>query len=255
MDLRFDDLLGGTVVGFFAGIAFFFNGFRTLKRKHLIENTPTSKVRSLAMGQVEVSGAAAPWKETLAAPFTEHACLYYSYTIEEYRRSGKSSRWVTVDKENRGVPFLLRDETGAVLVDPAWADVDIPEDYQEVSGMGNDPSTKVQGFVRQKGISFEGFLGVNKKMRFTEYHIAPQDRVFILGTAADNPYVKEATAIEGIADVMIQKGPKGSCYYIADKSEKECLRSHAWGTAAQVYGGAALTVACLVYILAQMHLF
>lgn len=255
MSLGDDDLFGYSIGGVFLGLLTFGKGFRTLKRKRLIENTPTSKVRSLAMGLVEVGGAAEPWKETLKSPFTEHDCVYYSYTIEEHRRSGKNRRWVTVNKGAQGVPFFLRDETGAVLTDPTSAEVDIPNDYREESGMGDDPSAKIQGFLRRQGVAFEGFFGVNKRMRFTEYHIAPRDRLYILGTAEDNPHMKEATAVEGVADVMIQKGPKGACYYISDKSEKECLRSHAFGTALQVYGGAALTVGCLVYILAQMHLF
>ena len=43
-------------IGFFVGIYFFFKGFKWLKQKKTIENIPTSKIRSIAMGLVEIFG-------------------------------------------------------------------------------------------------------------------------------------------------------------------------------------------------------
>lgn len=251
-----DDAFGAAVVGFFIGIGMFFKGFKTLKRKRLMEGTPTSKVRSLAMGFVEVYGEALPAEgKLLKSPFSGQDCFYYHYTIEEQRRSKNRTYWHTVKKESLGVNFYLQDDTGKVVVNPFKANADIPSDYTYRSNSGNLPTQRIQDFLKEKGVKYKGFLGFNKTMRYTEYFIAPHDKVYILGTAGDNPHVDEATAVEGVEDVMIQKGNKGSIYYISDKSEKECIKSHSWSVIWQIYGGAALNVACLAYILWKLQVF
>ena len=52
-----------SAIGFVAGLVFFLKGFGWLKRKRLIENIPTSTIRSLAMGLVEIYGAVVPAKK------------------------------------------------------------------------------------------------------------------------------------------------------------------------------------------------
>ena len=68
-------LLWGTA-GVGAGIFLFFRGFPHLKRKRLIQNTPTSTIRGAALGAVEVSGTVVgPY--TLISPLSESDCFYY----------------------------------------------------------------------------------------------------------------------------------------------------------------------------------
>lgn len=90
-------------------------------RKRLIENTPTSRIRSMAMGFVEVIGKARR-KYELRVPYLLADCVHYRYAVTEKRHTGKGSRWVVVESGQSGpVPFLLEDETGRVLVDPEGA--------------------------------------------------------------------------------------------------------------------------------------
>ena len=51
------------LVGAVGGVALFFQGFRMLRYKRLILNTPFSKIRSASIGLVEVSGPGLvpPW--------------------------------------------------------------------------------------------------------------------------------------------------------------------------------------------------
>ena len=51
-----DKAFAYAIIGFFGGIYFFIKGFIWLKQKRLIENIPTSTVRSLAMGMAEIYG-------------------------------------------------------------------------------------------------------------------------------------------------------------------------------------------------------
>jgi hypothetical protein len=91
-----------------------FNRFRL---KRLIENTPTSRIRSLAMGLVEVHGYARR-KYSLVAPMSQTPCVWYR--VRCYRRQGDN--WRLISDNNSGhVPFLLEDATGRVTIDPARA--------------------------------------------------------------------------------------------------------------------------------------
>ncbi len=244
------------VIGLVVGIGLFVKGFLWLKQKRLIENIPTSKVRSLAMGLVEVFGEAKiAEKKILKSPFTNKDCVYYKYTIEEYRKQGKNSRWVKVKKGEDSVNFYLKDDTGAVLVDPKGANVDIPADNEFKSKWGTDPPEVVMKFLKANKISFEGLFGANKTMRYREYFLSPADKVYIMGTAGKNPFVKEATAVNNVENIMIQKGKNEKFYYISDSGENNILKKLKWKVIGGLFGGAALTVACLVIILLYLGLF
>ncbi len=248
------NIFGYSIIGFFAGLYLFFSGLLSLKRKMLIENTPTSKIRSLAMGLVEVYGEVVPAQgKILKSPFSNSDCVYCRYTVEEYRSSGKSHYWAVVNSGEYGTYFFLRDDTGVVLVSPTGAEVDIPMDSEYDSSLGKDPPEQVKTFLKSAGIGFEGLFGINKTMRYLEYLIAPRDKLYVMGTAGDNPFVEDATAVQGVADIMVQRGGKENIYYIADKPEKRVLddlKSKVYG----IYIGAALSVACLFIILKYLNL-
>jgi hypothetical protein len=135
------------------------------QQKRLIENIPTSKARSLAMGLVEVKGAARP-KAVLKSPVTMTECVYYRYKIEKYVRSGKSSHWSVVDEGASTNYFYVEDDTGKVLADPTEADVRIGRDYQWT---GIKPGT---GW---------GIFG-GDKMRYSEWWIIEGEPVYVIGT-------------------------------------------------------------------------
>lgn len=241
-----------SIAGFFGGIALFFFGFRWFRQKRLIENTPTSKVRSIAMGFVELFGSAIVFKEVLKSPFTGKDCVYYFYEIQELRSSGKHSRWVTVAKGSEGRQFFLKDDTGKVLVDPANAKVDIPADNEFGSSWGKDPPKQAIEFMRSKHLSFESLFGINKSMRFTEKFIEPGDKLFILGTAGGNPFLKPGVGTKNEEHIMIAKG--NNVYYIADKPETEVLKKFKWKSIGGIFGGAALSIVCLIVIFISLNL-
>lgn len=167
LDIR---VIAYSAIGFFFGLYLFFKGFVFFRRKRLIENTPTSKIRSIAMGLVEVFGEVMPAQGgMLKSPLSNNDCVYYKYNIEELRGSGKSRRWVSVKRGSDKRHFFLKDETSLVLVNPEGADIDIPTDLKFESGFGKDPPASIKQFLKNNGLNFEGFLGINKKMRYTEY--------------------------------------------------------------------------------------
>ncbi len=238
------------LAGLGLGIFGFIIGLKSLFMRRLIENIPTSKVRSIAMGLVEVYGQVIPVK-VLKSPFSSKDCVYFKYQIEELRSDGKHSRWVTIKKEERFEPFLLKDETGQVLVDCKEANVDIKLDNRYESGIGHKPPQQVYDFLEKNGIAYGGFLGINRHMRYTEWFVAPGDRLYVMGTAADNPRVKLAS--KGTENIMIQKGEDEKIFYVSDRSEKEILSSLRWKILLGIFGGAALTVGSLAFLIFGMQ--
>lgn len=105
-------------VGGFIGAFYFF------LRKRIIEDTPTSKIRSAAQGYTELSGISKLMEgSSISGSLTNTTCTWYSYTIEQHRSSGKNSRWVTIEEGISDSLFLIDDNTGGAVIDPGKANV------------------------------------------------------------------------------------------------------------------------------------
>lgn len=173
-------------LGCAAGIVCFGWGFSVWRRMRLIVDTPTAKVRSMPMGRVELQGRAQE-KAELAAPITKTPCVYYRYLVEEERRSGKHNTWVTVDQgDSSAWAFRVEDETGAVLVVPERAKVEIGCDFEAKHGglsgllFGRDKSLDPSPWTQR------GWLGVSiKKLRFREWRIHAGETLYVLGVAQE----------------------------------------------------------------------
>jgi hypothetical protein len=95
-------------------------GFRALHLKRQVENTPTSKVRSLAMGLVEVHGRDVR-RYALVSPMSHMPCVWYR--ISKYRLGENGTRSPLGSVGSGGLPFLLDDGTGRAVVTPQGARV------------------------------------------------------------------------------------------------------------------------------------
>ncbi|PTN11374.1 E3 ubiquitin ligase [Nitrosomonas aestuarii] len=98
--------------------------FRYLKRARLIEDTPTSKIRSAAQGHVEIKGTVSYGEnKELIAPLSGNSCVWYTYKIQRYQRSGKNSHWSTVEEGTSNKSFLIQDNTGICVINPEGAEI------------------------------------------------------------------------------------------------------------------------------------
>lgn len=117
---------GGLVLGGALGAATgLFLGFRSLARKRLAEDTPTTRLRSAAQGYVELSGVARLFDgEGIHSPLTGRECCWYEFEVEhrEQERHGRA-RWRTVSGGRSTGFFMLDDGTGSCAVDPEHAEV------------------------------------------------------------------------------------------------------------------------------------
>ena len=173
------------------GLYFFVSGFRLLARKRLLLTTPTSKIRSAAMGLVEVNGmAAGPY--TMSAPITGKPCFLY-HTTAWQQREGKNVEWDKIVDETLHLPFFIDDSTGQLLVEPLGADLDLHRDFREEysasffsSNFSNpdDVPPRVSVFLSRHGIA------PARRLRIEERSIKPEDALFIAGTLTENPGVR-----------------------------------------------------------------
>ena len=180
------DVVSGIAIA--GGLYLFFVGFRTLARKRLLMATPTSKIRSAAMGLVEVNGMAVG-SYTMPAPITGKPCFLY-HTTAWQQRAGKEKEWDKVADETLHVPFFVDDSTGKLLIEPMGADLDLHRDFREEydkaffsSGLDNVPP-RVSVFLARHGVS------ASRSLRVEERLIKPDDSLFIAGTLNENPGIR-----------------------------------------------------------------
>jgi Zn-finger nucleic acid-binding protein len=229
-------------LGVVAGMGLSIYGFVVNNRKRLMESIPTSSVRSLAVGLVEVSGHALPERELLRAPFSGMPCVLFSYTVEERRGSEKDTRWETVAKGTSPEPFFVQDKTGKVLVVPFDAQLILPDNRTTRSNwLGTLPEQTILG-LSKLGIAVDGWLG-EKTMRCSEACLLPEETVYVLGTAQENRGAADST--ENSARLYIGSS-RDNEFIISDRSEKELLSRLRWQVFAYLGGGPALAVLCLL---------
>lgn len=230
-----------------AGAAIFWYGFNRMHKYRLIKDIPRSKIRSMAMGLVEVHGTVY-CEKPLKTPFSGSDCVYYKYEIQEYRRhisrdsKGRTKttyRWEAVAGGQRNIPFFARDETGEVYVSPAEAEfnVDMKKAFLQKAGIFGGFTALINALKdwdkndeeffdsselnlipikANKGFSFSFGNRVGDR-RYFEYYLEPDENLFVIGTAVN----------DGIApnSILIRKGENQPTFIISNKSEKELLKS------------------------------
>lgn len=140
---------------------------------------PTSKIRSMAMGLVELEGRAKAM-ETFAAPIRSRKCIGYRYTVEEEKQDQDGDTYYSIVRsELKCNRFILEDETGRVEV--LSDDIEFimfPIDEQYCSG----------------------------SYRYTQYVLSEDDEVLLIGKATldgDTPVIarEDVKKVFGIAPV------------------------------------------------------
>lgn len=116
----------GTVIAAIALILaalYFFQ--RSLRHTRLMEDMPTSRIRSAAQGYVELEGRGKMMAgEPVLAPLSHQACVWWKFRVSErYKDTHGRSHMRTIDSGQSDALFLLNDGTGECIVDPDGAEV------------------------------------------------------------------------------------------------------------------------------------
>ncbi len=161
-----------------AGPVMYVTGFRDLRIRRMIENTPTARIRSMAMGLVEVQGAVLE-RSQIAAPFSGNRCAYWEVDIAV--RSNRRNGWVTVHRRSSGQPFFVDDGTGLALVYPEGSQCRVPSgSEEECQGFGLPDC--YESYMAEQNL-WQRHLWRLSGMRFRERMLVEGQHVFILGSA------------------------------------------------------------------------
>ena len=129
-------IIAAAVAGSAGGLFLLVRGLVAYRAGEALRGTGTSRIESLAAGEVRLVGTIEPGPVTLVSPLQSVPCVYYHARILEARGREQTA---TLDDE-RAVGFLLRDATGTVRVFPRGARWDVPTCFDEQSDWtGSDP--------------------------------------------------------------------------------------------------------------------
>lgn len=168
------------VIGLVAGAVYsFWCAFKAWAKNRVIEDTPTSRVRSAAQGYVELSGRGIlPADSHNRGPLSGMPCTWWRYKIEERRYAGRSRSWSTIQSDTSAVPFLLDDGTGQCLIDPRGAEV-FPGATDVWYGPTEWPEMHIPNGTGIFAWLVDNF--VTDKFRYTEYRLQPHEPVYAIG--------------------------------------------------------------------------
>lgn len=159
-----------------AGLACGYGFFYFIRRARIIEDTPTSRIRSAAQGYVELTGMIRYFVgQPVVAPLTQQACAWYHFVIERKEttthRGSSSTRWNTVEEQNCDRPFECSDATGVCVIDPRGAEIHtLHKDvwYGGTRWPSHGPDRKRSWFS-------------SSDYRYTEYRLHESDPLYALG--------------------------------------------------------------------------
>ena len=148
--------------------------FRLQRRRRLMEDMPTARIRSAAQGYVELIGQALPPDVPLRAPLTGSLCAWYRFRVERRKGEGGNSGWEVEQQGVSDAQFWLDDGSGRCIVDPEGAEVRA-RDKRTWVGAAPQFVPESPGAALWSG---------DAEHRYTEELILPGDRLYALGQFA-----------------------------------------------------------------------
>ena len=254
-----DPLMAGAATVF--GAITFWRGFGVWRERSLIKNTPAAKIRSMAMGLVEINGTVEP-RSVLSAPFSGQPCLFWEVDISARSKNG----WNVIHRNASGHPFFISDGTAAALVFPQGAQCKLMPGVEEVCSGPSFPPCYAD-YIKEEHLQLVSFLNMGS-MRFRERIVQDGQRVFILGTAmprshslaiSDGDEMKATgtdgrpsrlAALDDATTAIIRRGDNEPTFVISQESERSLSLDLGLQAAAQLVGGPILSLIGLGWLLA-----
>ncbi len=150
--------------------ALVWNALASFKLRRL-EDRPTSRVRSLAAGPVELAGRADA--ATLVAPVSGEACVYWDYAI--WRDDGDDGMELVVAHDSAAWPIPLRDDTASLWIDARGAELVTLHEARFEVATGSRRNPRLARFLELHRVDGE------RKTRVHERRIAAGDPLFVRG--------------------------------------------------------------------------
>lgn len=262
-------LIGWASFGVCVGIYWFFKGFWVYRKYRVIEDTPETPIRSMAMGLVEVHGKAVG-EPTVVSPVSHTPCLFYQVKIDKWHsdQKGRGGTYRPYKTGSGGIPFHLEDPTGKVLIDAKGADFDLNEvEQREVDGFiagsfmptayEDDPVVDPSVSSSFDASDHEVLMFITKtagksglisgRYRVTEYCIQPEEWYDVTGTCCENPQAADEHDRN-----LIVKGQNEPTFMISVHNKQDLESELRWKAMRGVFGGGVLAVLSLWFLLMQV---
>jgi len=255
------------IVLFIVGAFLIFNYFKQKKKLEAISGIETTTASALkeiwkgVSGEIGTGSFEEPaevkgileCENPIESEIEKQPCAYYRMSVtrkweETYyetdsegnrqRRTRQGSD--IVSSNTRSVPFLVRDDTGTVKVNPNDAQID----GERIVDRFEPESAVSSGRISFGNFSFSlGGLGTTSGRRtlgyqFTETILPLNRRLYVLGAASDSS-----------GELIIQKPREKGQFIISLKSEEELLKSSKSGMTWSLVGAIACFVVGIVCII------
>ncbi len=252
-------------IGF--GLLLLWRGFGGYLAAGRIGDTSTSRVATLAAGEVRVTGTIEPAEVLLTSPLQGRDCVWYRSRVTSGDNDDAGLLESPADRglldEERGVGFRVRDATGSIRVFPSAARVDCPDQFDERTDLFGSPppglalrretsalpaaSLDREAAIAQLltvhppdpnlGVDGLGATGGGGRRRYQEARLVPGDVVTVLGAARPFARIEDPSGADrldryddpltGLAD------PTVAAEVAAARAAGELLTpEQAWGNAA-----------------------
>ena len=203
--------------------------FRCLKRKRLVDDTPTSKTQGVFVGLTEVKGTA-ECETPLLSYLTESACVQYQWSVAEHwsrwvtesytdskgnrrTRTRRESGWRTVAEGGDLTAFYLQDDTGVLRIQPAGAKIE-PKTILDRQCTPGDPLYYAKGPA-------DAVANSDFRRRFSEEAIPLHVSLYVMGRARER---------EDVVAAEIADSPEAPLFLVSTRTEAEVSRSLGrWG--------------------------
>ncbi len=161
-------------------VAFFFSKKAIVKRA--LKKTPYKRIHEFTPGEkAKVIGKIVYAGQVLQAPLSKRHCASYHVEVQEHRRHGKSSSWVTIINEEKRGDIVVHDGMGYAFVEPQHIQAYLVQDANFSSGTFNDASPELIEYLRMHGQNSTGLLGFNKQLRYREGILEQNEMVAVVG--------------------------------------------------------------------------
>ncbi|HEX5826148.1 MAG TPA: hypothetical protein VFY23_01390 [Candidatus Limnocylindrales bacterium] len=190
-------ILALSLLGIGGGILLLVRGFAGYGSAARVGDTATSRIATLAAGEVRLTGVIEPAEVTITSPLQGRPCVWYRARVSSGRDEPDFA-------EERAIGFRLRDGSGTIRVFPRGARIDAPDRLDETDSLlGERPVGVTWPWAAPPGVTIPGdreaqiaaLLTVRaaepvddgpadtRRRRYTEARLEPGDLVTVVGTA------------------------------------------------------------------------
>jgi hypothetical protein len=170
---------------------------------------------------VRVRGNVYAVGETLRAPLSGRQCVYYHVTVDEERRGKRNSTFQIIEEELMA-DVILTDGTDYVVVETDEPKTYLVVDREYEQGLWKDADREMKAFLEKHGHSIDTFWGFNRRLKYYEAILAPDEELTIAGFAEWRDASAFDFRIPAERVLVIRPGPHGDVY-ISD--DRKLLRS------------------------------